>query len=518
MIIDSRQVENGATLEADICIIGSGPAGISLAAEFLGTAIDVCILESGGEQPDAETQLLAGGLSTGHRYFSLMSTRLRMFGGTSGHWTGWCRPLDRIDFEARPWIPYSGWPLEFDELTEFYDRAQTVCDLGPYGYKLSDWLPAGNDHLLKESAGLDAKVIQFSPPTRFGPKYKRQIEESTNVIACLHANVTQINASPTGTEVESVSVATLTGRNFHVKAKTVVLAAGGLESPRLLLMSDSIQKEGLGNGKDVVGRYFMNHTFLPVGFVVGSHLAEGDSSFVQFQGVHQQSGGPARVQAYLAVSPEVQARERIANVSFNLVPTDLSTLIYGSDDNATWFEKLGLTIRNFDEVFLGAANRAYARFNPDKLQPVYSILSITEQTPNPASRVTLVSERDALGQRLLNLEWRLSDIDFFSWKRSHVIIGAELARAGSGRIVSDVMERDAWPDGYIGDWHHMGTTRMSDSDREGVVDRNCRVHGISNLYIAGSSVFPTSGYANPTLTIVALSLRLADHLKRERNG
>lgn len=513
MLIDANQIGDGDIVETEICIIGAGPAGISCAAEFLDSSTSVCLLESGGHRVEPKTQALAGGSVTGQKYFPLVSTRARVFGGTSIHWSGWCRPLDRIDFEERPWIPYSGWPLTLESLTDFYARAQQVCDVGPFRYDLADW-PHGDEPVLGEhSERLATKVIQFGPPTRFGQKYRSAFEASENVRVILHSNVLNFDADPSARHVDTVSVATLSGKRFQVRAKSFVMATGGLENARLLLLSDQVQSNGLGNDHDLVGRFFMNHTFVPGGFIVGAGSGDGSSVYSRqtARGSADETG--TSVQAYLTFRRSVQAREQIANVSFNLGQSDLSSLIYGSGPDHEWYEKVGLTVRNLDEVIRGAFNRTYAKFDSEKRQTVFALTNITEQTPNPTSRVTLSSEVDQLGQRRMNLDWRLNDIDLASLKRSHTILGAELARLGHGRIVTNLDDVDGWPQEYIGDWHHIGTTRMSDDASQGVVDADCKVHGIDNLFIAGSSVFPTSGYANPTLTIVALALRLADHIK-----
>ena len=511
MLIDASDLTDGQTVTADICVIGAGPAGISLANEFLGTSASVCVLESGGLQVEADTQALAGGTSGGQRYVPLQTTRLRMFGGTSGHWGGWCRPLDRIDFRERPWIPHSGWPLTRDVLDEYYARAQGLFDVGPNRYRLSDWFDVEERCFGSQSPDLSASVIQVSP-TRFGEKYRDAFSAAENLTVILHANVLAIDTDPGAGHVSGLQVAHVSGRRFSVVADRYVVAAGGLENPRLLLLSDHVQPEGLGNGNDNVGRYFMNHTFVPSGSVIRTRPVENDSLFTEHTDATR-FGQPTRLQAYLTLSERLQEREEIANVSFNLAGSDFSSALFGFGGRSGFLDTASAIVGNLDEVIRGSVNRAYSKLDPGAHQPVYSIINITEQTPNPDSRVTLSDELDGLGQRRLHLDWRLKDIDLRSMARGQTLLGAELARYGMGRVMNDVNLWDGWPNDYIGDWHHMGTTRMSVDPADGVVDLNCRVHGIDNLYVAGSSVFPTGGYSNPTLTIVALALRLADHFK-----
>jgi len=258
----------------------------------------------------------------------------------------------------------------------------------------------------------------------------------------------------------------------------------------------------------------MNHTWCEASGIVASQQ-ELQATFYEYgKTVARSASGPdVEVQGFLALSPQTQAQEGILNLS--LVPTPeahLRALFTQPMDNDGWFSRLGRAIGGIDDL-VSQSFRNTISSTAD--YPVFGLVNEIEQAPNPDSRVTLTDDLDVLGQRKLQLDWRLTDLDIWSVARGQEILGAELARNGHGRIVAPIEPDAGWPTGQIGNWHHIGTTRMHESPSKGVVDANCKVHGISNLHIAGSSVFPTAGYCNPTLTIVALAIKLADHLKSQ---
>jgi choline dehydrogenase-like flavoprotein len=283
--------------------------------------------------------------------------------------------------------------------------------------------------------------------------------------------------------VSAVKVACLTGTSFRVAARAFVLATGGIENARLLLLADRVQPAGLGNGHDLVGRYFMEHIFLDAAAEIRAP-AGAISDF--YSSGHRVDG--TRVRGILGLDPELRRRERLTNYCGVIVEPRPSLLT---------------RLRN-----------AIANGRATPATRTYQVKNAMEQAPNSESRVTLGGDRDRLGCRRTVLRWRLSDIDKLTAHRAHAILGEDIARSGLGRMTSAMGdEADPWPDTVRGARHHIGTTRMHADPRRGVVDADCRVHGIANLYVAGSSVFPTSGAANPTFTIVALALRLARHLQ-----
>ncbi|NQZ95098.1 MAG: GMC family oxidoreductase [Myxococcales bacterium] len=522
MLIDARSVQNERTLETDVCIIGAGAAGITLAREFIDQPFRVFLLESGGFEFDAESQSLYAGENVGLPY-SLVQSRLRFFGGATNHWVGWCRPLEEIDFETRPRIPHSGWPIRRADLQPFYERAQAICQLGPYEYEPEAW--ASRDSPLLQFAGdrVVNTVYQFSPPTRFGRAYRAEVLRAGNVATCLHGNAIEIETTETARSATSVRVACLSGNQFRVAARLVLLAAGGIENARLLLLSNGVQREGIGNQKDLVGRFFMDHPHHTSGVVLPSDPALSTALYTG-------STATEKVGAHVAIalSARVQREEGLGSFVASLFPPRtwpqvskgvasldyLTSSLREGEMPDHFAEHLGAVVADFDDV----ARASYGRLFGGNKRPPSTLLSLhgrSEHLPNPDSRVSLAEERDSLGQRRVRLDWRLGSADKRTIRRAHEIIAEEMGRAGLGRVKL-VVDEDytLWSQSIRGGSHHMGTTRMHEDPNHGVVDADCRVHGMANLFVAGSSVFPTCGYANPTLTLVALAVRLADHVKK----
>lgn len=510
MFTDARALPDQTKLETDLAIIGGGVAGITLARALSGSGISVCVVEAGGLEADPEVQSLYEGENTGIDY-SPTATRLRLFGGSSNHWGGYCRPLDAIDFEKRDWVPFSGWPFAIDELIPYYKPATEIVEVAPGRFDDSDyWQEVTGERLPDLPTGrMRLQFVQFSPPTRFGSRYRDDLKQAASIRVLLNANVTRISASEDARAVEQLDIRTLNGLRHRVTARYYVLATGGLENARILLLSNNLVKAGLGNQNDLVGRFFMEHPHM---------------------------GGFAEiVVADLKQMPKI-LRERIevegryAKAAFN--PTQ-SYLREHRLLNATFMMGVAGTYTTADKPADSANRNDLARRDMllagwHFLTDGYSVKPSTnrdigiwmgvggscEQVPNPDSRVSLSAQRDALDLPRIKLNWRLTEQDRLSFYTQLHALALELGALGIGRLRMKVADQGEWPQPLGGGSHHMGTTRMSDDALRGVVDRNCKVHEIDNLYVAGSSVFPTSGVSNPTLTIVALALRLADHLKR----
>ena len=360
------------------------------------------------------------------------------------------------------------------------------------------------------------KIWQYSPPTRFGEVYHDEIKKSDNITAFLYANVVDLLTDENARHVTGLKVACLNGKSFDVTGRDYVLATGGLENPRLLLSANGVQKEGIGNGNDLVGRFFMEHPHIVASVFM---LTKADTD-LDFYMANRERG----FRAGISLTEEVQRLEGLLSFVTILAParggeesagyTSLREIVGGwrkeriPDD--LW-KHIGNVIADLDDV----ASALYGRYFGVAKARIFLMHANAEQAPNPDSRVRLADELDALGMRRIALDWRLSEQDKFSLIRSLRLLAEEIGRAGLGRIKILLSESDDdWPLYLYGGQHHMETTRMVEDRQKGVVDENCRVHGIDNLYIAGSSVFPVSGVSNPTLTIVALALRLADHLAR----
>ena len=498
MFIDARTLDDGSRIDADLAIIGSGPAGISVARAMATPSLKVCIVESGGLEPEPEVQALYQGQNVGIEY-PMGTSRLRQFGGTSGHWGGFCRPLDPIDFEVRDWVPLSGWPFGREALDPYWEAASVTVETSPARYEDPDyWAAKTGANLLEWRGGrFMSRFFQFSPPTRFGQRYRAELAQSPDIRVLLHANVTNIAAVPSAAAVDHLDVRTLTGRRHRVHAKRYVLATGGIENARVLLLSNDVVPAGLGNQNDMVGRCFMEHPHLG-GFadIVVADLSRLPPIYREQVAV---DGRNARV-CYVPRGDYLRRKRRLT-ASFTMSVVDS----LGPEQVAADPRLAGpLDMLEAARPFLGDLPSGGVRLG---------IGCACEQTPNPDSRVTLSDETDALGLRRTRLDWRLTEQERRSLIANIVDLGSELAAAGVGRMRPLLPDDGLWEQRVGGGSHHMGTTRISDDPTRGVVDRNCRVHGVDNLYVAGSSVFPTSGSANPTLNIVALAYRLADHLK-----
>ncbi|MGB7931009.1 MAG: GMC family oxidoreductase [Gammaproteobacteria bacterium] len=518
MIEDARRLPEDTLIETDLAIIGAGAAGITIARELAGTDLRICLLESGGLEFEQDTQNLYNGENGGRWYFPLDKCRLRYFGGSTNHWGGWCRPLTPIDFEARDWVPYSGWPITRADLDPYYERAQPVTETGPFRYDATSfWEEQIGARMLPLSLGLiTTTFFQYSPPTRFGTRYRKDIEQAANVRALLHATVTEIETSETGAEVTGLRVATLGGPSFRVSARRYILATGAIENPRLLLLSNRSQPAGVGNTHDLVGRFFMEHPHVPgVAGMVTSRPEAFNAAYTQHLSL-----ADSIVHSALIPTDALLRRERLQQAVFTIgvlgvyTAENLASKTPADQQRARDIFNLQRDLdppRTTDHPPAG-----YNDWPPaGALGASCAFGCACEQAPNPDSRVTLSDERDALGLPRARLDWRLSEADKLSLNRIVRAVAEEFGAQSLGRVQPALSDDGNWPEETIGGYHHMGTTRMADSPELGVVDANCKVHGVANLYIAGSSVFTTGGASNPTLTIVALALRLADHLRKQ---
>jgi choline dehydrogenase-like flavoprotein len=495
-------------MEGDICIVGAGPAGISIAMEWNNTPYKIILLEGGGLEYDDRVQDLYAGKTTGQKYYPLRSARLHYFGGTSNHWAGFCSTFDPIDFEKRDWIPQSGWPIRKTDLDPFYARAQQVLDLGPYEYAASYWQKTdpSMQSMVRENPVVWNKVWQFSPPTRFSEKYGPAIMQSKNIHLYTYANLVDISANEPVSAIRSVTLKNHEGKEHYVKARHFVLACCAIQNARILLASNKQAPRGLGNDNDLVGRYFMEHLEIKSAWL---HLFKPDPLKL-----YALEYGVTRARCELAITRNAQQQYRILNGTASLDPIEIAKNIkpaietWNSDDP-----------RKAGQSFVGSMEEAAKTGQKDLkgASRTYELFSRMEQAPNPDSRVTLDQEKDALGMPRANLHWQMTGLEKRSIRKLYELIGQQVGAAGIGRVrLMEYLQDEndnSWPSFTGGGWHHMGTTRMSEEPKSGVVDPDCKVHGIANLFVAGSACFVTAAAPNPTLTLVALSLRLSDHLK-----
>jgi choline dehydrogenase-like flavoprotein len=531
-LIDVNDLDSTSAIAADVCIVGAGAAGITVASEFDGSSQTVCLVESGSYDPDEATQSLCDIDIVGYPVRENFMSRARYFGGSCNLWAGRSMKLTELDIAPREWIPHSGWPITYAELDRYYGKAEKILripsferfehitlrrQMGQQEQELFD-----NDDL-KPNISMWAKK-----PLRFGAAYRAQLKRSRNISVYLNANVTEILLNREGTSVEALSVATLTGKKLCIKAKRFVLACGGMETARLLLVSRGVQKEGVGNQFDVVGRYYMDHPRTVFGKVklsgqhrlpllLGIPLAEGMAQVgIQFSESMQKREG--LLNHYLTF--ERQWSEQTAKAYQSFVHTMKILLRKGYSGNR--FSISGAKLAQVPElIYLLAPRELMPHFLYRMVKAVKNkisggvteliVVNYCEQAPNPQSRVYLSQERDKLQMNRLVLDWKVGDDETKSMVRLQELVDSYLKKTHIGYL--DHTSQQLTDLYYTDASHHIGTTRMSNDPRTGVVDSDCRVHGVNNLFLVGSSVFPTSGYANPTLTIVALAIRLAEHLK-----
>lgn len=541
MIIDARYLSPDKNLETHVCIIGAGPAGLTIAREFANQNFQVTLLESGGFEFDPEIQTLSEGTAIGDPYSVISNTRLRQFGGTSHTWEGQngykqygfrCLPLDEIDFEQRDWLPYSGWSFTKSDLDPFYERAHQVCQIGSYTYKVEEWEDRRAKQLPFKSDRIGTSMSQYGLRYPFTEEYPQQIKQTLNITTIIYATVVEIVTDDSNQTVTRLRIAASKDKQVWLSAKIFILATGGFENARLLLASNQQQASGLGNQNDVVGRYFMDRPILRCSLIPYNHKLLEQTALYD---IYRTKGVP--VMARVRLSEDLMRREHLLNNGAQLFPRpqerqrkatlavrSLASAIRDRQSLPNITKNLVTALSGTDYLvaagFWAAIRKIpsfrrgdwsylpYEKLRFSKFEVFYQI----EQAPDPNNRVTLGAERDFLGQNMVEVHWKLNPIDIQNAVRVQEIWAEEFDKAGLGKL-QFAKKREDWKFENLAMHHHIGSTRINNDPKQGVVDANCKVHGISNLFIAGSSVFPTAGYSNPTLTIIALSLRLADHIK-----
>ncbi len=522
--IEFQNLPESRAWDTDICIVGSGPAGLTIATELAGGSVRVLVVESGGREsensfPAALNEIESIGAP---RVAEQSKVRNRVLGGSSHTWSGRCIPLDSLDYEARPWVPHSGWPIGPADLEPFFPKAAEYLGLAEvrYGNGLFRELglkPRFDGH----DPELRAVFWQFSRMpagageyVRFGPRFRAL--DAPNVQLLTHSTVTHIDMDDDGTRVAGVEVAAPDGGRRQIRARCFVLCGGAIENARMLLASNRRDPRGVGNANGLVGRFLMDHPRATIGTFAPSAVPALQREFL----LHRHASG-ARMQRGFSLRLDLQRGEALLNCAAWL------TLHIAEDD--VW-QALGAARRargrarlRHGRVALGSAGQAAfgaweklvrKRPLPRRFKRL-DLDVLVEQAPDPESRILLSERRDALGVPLSRIDWRIGE-------------GERRSVMRLGQAIQQAFERESLPPVALADWirdrrpedavffdpaHPMGTTRMGGSALEGVVDANSKVFGVDNLFIAGSSVFPTGGHANPTFTITALAVRLATHLR-----
>ncbi|GMR14422.1 MAG: GMC family oxidoreductase [Gammaproteobacteria bacterium] len=528
MLIDLEKFAQDMMLDAEVCIVGAGAAGVALARDLMHAGRDICLLEGGGMDYEDATQSLFDGKNIGMEYYDLDHARLRFFGGTTNIWGGRNIPLDPIDFEKRDWVPHSGWPITFDDLQAYYRIAHNSLELGEFDYEAGNWQKLGLQPIGFDPQEITTRFWRFDDlAERFNSRRSDDLIKSENVRIVLHANTVGLQAAENAASVTRLDATTLQGRKLQVTARHFVLACGAIENARLLLASNTVEASGIGNQHDQLGRYFMEH---PHGRVAHIETEDPAAFWALYRKRYPATDVP--VAPALVLPPSLQKRLGILNsaATFKLQKdpargATVSKRVYLNLKHSLSPSRSGRRLwhawRGTQDWLQRHVSMPLLRFGTRVNRMGLYVIARAEQAPNPHSRVCLSSEMDALGYPRADLDWQLCDLDKETMLQFGKTLEREFDRLGLGKVTTYQWLEDGtpeWPvdasvgNHPIGGYHHMGTTRMSNSPKTGVVDANCTVHGYQNLHIAGSSVFTTGGWANPTLTLLALTHRLGDHL------
>ena len=525
MLRDFNKDQIAETLNADTCIIGAGVAGQTLAMRLKRGGQRVLLIESGGLEFKSSTQKLSDGDVSGEPYYELISSRLRLFGGTAAIWGGRCAELDPIDFEARDFVPHSGWPITKDDLSPFYKRAYEALDIDATG--VSPFTGSRqNDRTALNSDRLERGFWRFDENGERFTNLSRGNLEQVDIL--INATLTKIDVAENGA-VTSVTVSNAHDQQAQIKAKSFVMAAGAIETIRLLMGAVPSRPNGLGNSRDLLGRFFMEHPHARGGEIVSVRLATSLRVLPRMKRAHGQ-----RYAAYLRLSEDEQKRQGVLNSALSLAPRrhagESQELVRALKEKlkhdlpSTKFWRTSYKgLKNLSTLAREQVDpwaSVWAVKQSGKKRGLYAVIR-AEQAPNPDSRIVLSARKDRYDLPLADLDWQFTDLDKHSVKALMDTLKAEYQRLGWGDVIparwldnpSEVWKFDPLVSAHaIGGYHHMGGTRMAATASTGVVDENCRLFESPNLYISSSSVFPTGGWANPTLTIIALAERLGDHL------
>ena len=517
MLLDFSRTGERTEFEADICIVGSGAAGLTLASH-LGGGLRVLVVEAGGRRLGIEG--LAGEAAC-WPFTGFEQGRARALGGATRLWAGQCIRLDPIDFERRDWVPHSGWPFTAADLAPFYDRAEAFLGVPNATYDAEIWRRAGMRVPCFGGADVAAKFTVYMPEPDFTRHLGRALMRNPAVTTLLNAVVTRIEVNEAASRVEMLRIGGEGGRVGQVRARAFVLCGGGIENPRLLLVSNTIVTPGIGNARGLVGRFFQDHPSGTTGTLTTTRPLTVQQQFR----IRRHAG--RRAWPKLALTEAAQHRGRTLNAN--------ALMIYDyAEGSALTRAKAALeavrarsltrvaaeglrVVRHVPELAVQAVHTAATGraplFEPSRLM----LKAHVEQRPDPVNRITLSAERDRFGVPLPRLAWRVHAEELRTLRVVTEAAGVLFQREGWGELAVQPW-LDEGPDAaqpHLEDtYHHHGTTRMGLTEAEGVTDPHGRVFGTENLYIGGSSLFPTSGYANPTLTIVALAIRLAGTLQQ----
>jgi choline dehydrogenase-like flavoprotein len=499
MITDILEIGEQTTLRGQVVVLGSGIAGAEVATHLARHGREVVLVESGRDRFDPSIQALNDVIFLGkrhrerdpdsyyHRYLppELRGvSRVRQFGGTSNVWTGKWKYLQPSDFEERPWVPQSGWAIRFEDLLEHYRSAAKDYGFGDLEAE------ARRPEIVALRAKIAASGLKMSSfyweqtPTRTAKRFGDEMRRSPNLQVVLGATATELRLDESCQRVTAVVCRSLEGRELVVEGGAIVLATGAFEAARLLLASDRQLPRGIGNAHDWVGRFYTDHPKHHTGTLQPGSLAR--------QYAHELQYAPKpRFCICFSLDDATQREHQLLEHVLYLKPI---------------YEK------PLDRLWRTVQGRPACRDGNGAIA-AYRVKFVTEQVPHRESRVTLATERDALGQRKLAVNWCFTEQDRQSMASTLQLLVDRFAEVGLGTFDfgDDPPSLETMTDAA----HQMGTTRMAHRPEAGVVDPNCRVFGTENLYVASSAVFPTGPSYSPTFTILALARRLGEHLLQE---
>ena len=471
MFVEAKDFPPGHVERAQVCVFGSGPAGMTVARSLEAKGLDVIMVEAGGFDFEDESQAFYRGTVIGDRYFDLSEARLRMFGGTSNHWGGWCIPLSPQDFGTHPGFDNAAWPITHEDLAPYIPEACEILEIGT-DFSESEYTPEVQKTRFQYSSVL------------FGIKFRGICEESKRLRVALNSALTGLALE--GTAIRSAEITSYADTSWRIEADRYILCLGGIENSRMLLWLNEQANGGLIRNGDLLGRYWSEHPQAYLGEVVFEQT--GPDFYVQNK-------------ASFRLNAATQRAAGVLNAGILL--------------QEEWYKGTKAMIADLLCVAPELGRRMMDALGQNELICGARVRSHWEQETIRDNRVALGKERDPYGIPTPELHWRRTEKDRNTVVQTTRIFADSIARHGRGRMrLADwILNDEPIPDETtMAGWHHLGGTRMSDSPASGIVDPDLRVHGIDNLYVGGSSVFASGGAGNPTLTIVKLSLRLAEHL------
>ncbi len=516
MIRDLLDEKPSPDYRPQICIVGAGAAGICLAVELSRQGKRVMVLEGGGREIEDAAQEPYRSEVVGHVHRGIHTGRFRAHGGTTTRWGGQIYELNREDFERREWIPASGWPFSHSELEPYYRRALDFEGLANVVHNDAEvWKSLG----LAEPSfpELQSYLTRWCPEPNFARLHARTLEAAENLQVWLHANAVELLLE--NETVRALRVCTQQGTEILVHADHFVFCMGTIECVRFFLQPRAGALPW--NRSGLLGRHFQDHVDANAARVIPRNRHQFaelfDNIFLRGFKYHPK----------LRLLPAEQRRALVLNCAATMsFSSDVDEALAATKTTAKHLLRGRFSELNTADVLRSARHtpllvRQAARYA--LRHRVYNPASAgirlrvhCEQRPDGESSITLSSERDSLGLLRARLDWRISDLELETIRAFAETATNSLASIADIQPDAALINTDpAFLERCDDSNHHMGGMRMAASASDGVVTPNLLLHGTSNVYVCSGAVFPSSGFSNPTHTVLALSIRLADLLARQ---